>query len=95
MLIMLRLSIVNQSRKKYRQDTFNSLIIRGNGHIESLNLSSICTPSCPIFPSLTIIMSEDILEKLNKLEAQIFDLPEMQDQKDFDLNSYLNSDIDY
>ena len=47
------------------------------------------------FPSLTIIMSEDILEQLNKLEAQIFDLPEMQDQKDFDLNSYLNSDIDY
>ena len=49
----------------------------------------------PFFPSLTIIMSEDILEQLNKLEAQIFDLPEMQDQKDFDLNSYLNSDIDY
>ena len=47
------------------------------------------------FPSLTIIMSEDILEQLNKQEAQIFDLPEMQDQKDFDLNSYLNSDIDY
>ena len=40
-------------------------------------------------------MSEDILEKLNKEEAQIFDLPEMQDQIDFDLNSYLNSDIDY
>ena len=47
------------------------------------------------FPSLTIIMSEDILEQLNKLEAQIFDLPEMQDQKDFALNSYLNSEIDY
>ena len=47
------------------------------------------------FPSLTIIMSEDILDQLNKQEAQIFDLPEMQDQKDFDLNSYLNSDIDY
>ena len=40
-------------------------------------------------------MSEAILEQLNKLEAQIFDLPEMQDQKAFDLNSYLNSDIDY
>ena len=40
-------------------------------------------------------MSEDILEKLNNEEAQIFDLPEMQDQKDFDLNAYLNSDIDY
>ena len=40
-------------------------------------------------------MSEDILEKLNNEEAQIFDLPEMQDSKDFDLNSYLNSDIDY
>ena len=40
-------------------------------------------------------MSEDILEKLNNEEAQIFDLPEMQDTKDFDLNSYLNSDIDY
>ena len=40
-------------------------------------------------------MSEDILEKLNNEEAQIFDLPEMQDQRDFDLNSYLNSDIDY
>ena len=40
-------------------------------------------------------MSEDILEKLNNEEAQIFDLPEMQDQKDFDFNSYLNSDIDY
>ena len=40
-------------------------------------------------------MSEDILEQLNKLEAQIFDLPEMQDQQDFDLNSYLHSDIDY
>ena len=49
----------------------------------------------PFFPSLTIIMSEDILEQLNKLEAQIFDLPEMQEQKDFDLNSYLNSDFDY
>ena len=49
----------------------------------------------PFFPSLTIIMSEDILEQFNKQEAQIFDLPEMQDQKDFDLNSYLNSDIDY
>ena len=48
-----------------------------------------------LFHSLTIIMSEDILEQLNKLEAQIFDLPEMQDQKDFDLNSYLNSEIDY
>ena len=45
--------------------------------------------------SLTIIMSEDILEQLNKLEAQIFDLPEMQDNKDFDLNAYLNSDLDY
>ena len=40
-------------------------------------------------------MSEDILEKLNKEEAQIFDLPEMQDTKDFDLNAYLNSDLDY
>ena len=40
-------------------------------------------------------MSEDILEKLNNEEAQIFDLPEMQDTKDFDLNAYLNSDIDY
>ena len=40
-------------------------------------------------------MSEDILEKLNNEEAQIFDLPEMQDQKDFDLNAYLNSDFDY
>ena len=40
-------------------------------------------------------MSEDILEKLNNEEAQIFDLPEMQDQKDFDLKAYLNSDIDY
>ena len=49
----------------------------------------------PFFPSLTIIMSEDILEQLNKLEAQIFDLPEMQDNKDFDLNAYLNSDLDY
>tara|TARA_Y100001970_G_scaffold135679_1_gene167067 strand:- start:672 stop:863 length:192 start_codon:yes stop_codon:yes gene_type:complete len=49
----------------------------------------------PFFPSLTIIMSEDILEQLNKLEAQIFDLPEMQDTKDFDLNAYLNSDFDY
>ena len=29
-------------------------------------------------------MSEDILEKLNNEEAQIFDLPEMQDSKDFD-----------
>ena len=47
------------------------------------------------YSSLIIIMSEDILEQLNKLEAQIFDLPEMQDTKDFDLNSYLNSDIDY
>ena len=47
------------------------------------------------FPSLTIIMSEDILDQLNKLEAQIFDLPEMQDTKDFDLNAYLNSDLDY
>ena len=55
-----------------------------------LTLFFFFTPS-----SLTIIMSEDILEQLNKLEAQIFDLPEMQDQKDFDLNSYLNSDIDY
>ena len=40
-------------------------------------------------------MSEDILEKLNNEEVQIFDLPEMQDQKDFDLNAYLNSDLDY
>ena len=40
-------------------------------------------------------MSEDILEQLNKQEVQIFDLPEMQDQRDFDLNAYLNSDIDY
>ena len=40
-------------------------------------------------------MSEDILEQLNKLEAQIFDLPEMQDTKDFDFNVYLNSDLDY
>ena len=40
-------------------------------------------------------MSEDILEKLNNEEAQIFDLPEMQDTKDFDFKAYLNSDIDY
>ena len=40
-------------------------------------------------------MSEDILEQLNKQEAQIFDLPEMQDTKDFDFNVYLNSDLDY
>ena len=40
-------------------------------------------------------MSEDILEQLNKQEAQIFDLPEMQANKDFDLNAYLNSDLDY
>ena len=40
-------------------------------------------------------MSEDILEKLNNEEVQIFDLPEMQDTKDFDLNAYLNSDLDY
>ena len=40
-------------------------------------------------------MSEDILEQLNKQEARIFDLPEMQDQKDFDLDAYLTSDIDY
>ena len=55
----------------------------------------LVTTSLLLFHSLTIIMSEDILEQLNKQEAQIFDLPEMQDQKDFDLNSYLNSDIDY
>ena len=40
-------------------------------------------------------MSEDIFDKLNKQEDNIFDLPEMQDQRDFDLNAYLNSDIDY
>ena len=40
-------------------------------------------------------MSEDIFDKLNKQEDNIFDLPEMQDQKDFDLNAYLNSDFDY
>ena len=41
-------------------------------------------------------MSEEILDQLNKLlEENIFDLPEMQDQKDFDLNAYLNSDLDY
>ena len=40
-------------------------------------------------------MSEDILDQLNKQEARIFDLPEMQDTKDFDLKAYLNSDIDY
>ncbi len=40
-------------------------------------------------------MSEDILDQLNKQEAQIFDLPEMQDTEDFDLNAYLNSDLDY
>ena len=48
-----------------------------------------------LFSSLTIIMSEDILDQLNKQEARIFDLPEMQDTKDFDLNAYLNSDLDY
>ena len=40
-------------------------------------------------------MSEDILDQINNQEAQIFDLPEMQDNKDFDLNAYLNSDFDY
>ena len=40
-------------------------------------------------------MSEDILDQINNEEAQIFDLPEMQDTKDFDLNAYLNSAIDY
>ena len=40
-------------------------------------------------------MSEDILDQINNQEAQIFDLPEMQDSKDFDLNAYLNSDFDY
>ena len=40
-------------------------------------------------------MSEEILEHFNKQESQIFDLPEMQDNKDFDLNAYLNSDLDY
>ena len=40
-------------------------------------------------------MSEDILDQINNQEAQIFDLPEMQDTKDFDLTAYLNSDLDY
>ena len=40
-------------------------------------------------------MSADILDQLNKQEARIFDLPEMQDNKDFDLKAYLNSDLDY
>ena len=40
-------------------------------------------------------MSEDILDQINNQEAQIFDLPEMQDTIDFDLNAYLNSDLDY
>ncbi len=44
---------------------------------------------------LLLCSRSHLSKQLNKLEARIFDLPEMQDQKDFDLNSYLNSDIDY
>jgi len=40
-------------------------------------------------------MSDLNWKEINECEGEIFDLPEMQDTKDFDLNAYLNSDLDY
>jgi hypothetical protein len=37
----------------------------------------------------------DIWFEIQDCPGEIFDIPEMSDSKDFDLNGYLNADYDY
>ena len=37
----------------------------------------------------------DIFAEINDMEGEIFDIPEMQDEKKFDLEGYINGNIDY
>ena len=63
--------------------------------------SGTLPPLCPLtlpytnFSSFNHMDYEDIiLQELIDLPGEIFDIPEMQDQE-FDVEAYLNSDIDY
>ena len=37
----------------------------------------------------------DIFAEINDMPGEIFDIPEMQDEKKFDLEGYINGNIDY
>ena len=37
----------------------------------------------------------DIFAEINDMEGEIFDIPEMQDEKKFDVEGYINGNIDY
>ena len=40
-------------------------------------------------------MFDELWSEIADSQGEIFDIPEMQDTKDFDLNEYLNANYDY
>jgi hypothetical protein len=40
-------------------------------------------------------MYDELWSEIADAPGEIFDLPELRDEKDFDLNEYLNSNYDY
>ena len=39
--------------------------------------------------------ANDLFAEINDMEGEIFDIPEMQDEKKFDLEGYINGNYDY
>jgi hypothetical protein len=42
-----------------------------------------------------VIMFDEMWQEIQDMPGEIFDIPEMDDKEDFNLNDYLNSDYDY
>lgn len=40
-------------------------------------------------------MQDDLWSEINDMQGEIFDIPELQDEKDFKLDEYLKGDYDY
>jgi hypothetical protein len=47
------------------------------------------------YDTLDDTADNDIWSEIHDSQAEIFDIPELQDPKDFNLESYLKSNIDY
>ena len=42
-----------------------------------------------------VIMFDEMWQEIQDMPGEIFDIPEMDDKEDFNMNEYLNGDYDY
>lgn len=46
-------------------------------------------------PEIPMDFDTDILSEIQDSSGEIFDIPELRDDEDFNLNEYINGNIDY